>query len=170
MTKILETPRLILATVSTKDSAFFLTLLNSPNWILFIGDRGVRSQNEAESYIRESLIKSYDSNGYGLYKVTLRENGTPIGICGFVKRDYLEHADIGFATLPEFEGNGYTFEAAKAMMHYGFMELEFSTILAITSTVNTRSRHLLAKIGLLEIGTIKPAGSNKVLLLFSIHK
>ncbi len=119
MVKILETERLIVEEARLLDSSFFMKLLNSPNWIEFIGDRGVKSSSDAKNYIKESLIKSYNKNGYGLYKVSLKQNMQPIGICGFVKRDYLESADIGFAILPEFERCGYTYEASNAMMDYG---------------------------------------------------
>ncbi|MBQ0735458.1 GNAT family N-acetyltransferase [Aquimarina celericrescens] len=164
--KILETDRLTLEKAITEDSKFFFELLNSPNWIEFIGDRGIKTNNQAIEYI-ESLINSYKNNGYGLYKVSLKNTQTPIGICGFVKRDYLENADIGFAILPKYEGKGYTEEAAKAVMKYGESKLKLSPIYAVTTQENHKSRNLLNKIGLLEIGKIKPNGSNTEFLLFS---
>ena len=100
---ILETERHWLEEADSNDGAFFFELLNSPTWIRFIGDRGIASIDDAVNYIRESLIKSYRKNGFGLYKMVLKQDDRPIGICGLLKRPGLEHVDIGFAILPQYE-------------------------------------------------------------------
>jgi len=164
---ITETKKLRIDKVPLTDAPFLFILMNSPNWIKYIGDRGIRSEKLAAAYIQNSLIASYEAHGYGLYKMSLKESGIPIGLCGFVKRDYLEHADIGFAVLPEYKGKGYVFEAAKACMEYGQNTLKLDTILAITSHDNIRSKKLLLKIGLQETGTFFPPNDNEELLLFS---
>ncbi|PCJ65534.1 MAG: RimJ/RimL family protein N-acetyltransferase [Bacteroidetes bacterium] len=164
---ILTTKRLILENATLEDADFIFRLLNSPNWIEFIGDKGIETMEDAIAYIKNSLLNSYETNGYGLLKACLKENNAPIGICGFIKRDYLDFADIGFAILPKYEGKGYTSEAAIATMQYGRSELNFSTILALTKENNHRSRNLLSTIGLVEIDKITPIGSNEELLLFS---
>lgn len=164
---VFETERLVIKQVSLEDSDFIFRLLNSPNWIEFIGDRGIETEEDARSYIQKSLIDSYEKRGYGLYKMCLRENDVPIGICGFLKRDYLENVDIGFAVLPEYEGKGYTLEASKSMLEFGKLKLNMDTILAITTKENIKSRNLLQKIGLTEVGKIKPNEKNEELLLFS---
>ncbi|KYG81785.1 GNAT family N-acetyltransferase [Roseivirga echinicomitans] len=145
---VLETERLRLEKSTLDDQVFIFTLLNSPNWIEFIGDRGIESLTDAENYIKNALIKSYNDHGFGLYKVVLKVDNSPIGLCGFLQRDYLDHPDIGYAILPKFEGYGYISEAAKAMLHYGNTQLGFNTILAITGSKNSTSQHLLQKIGL----------------------
>jgi len=99
--------------------------------------------------------------------MSLIEKEKPIGICGFVKRDTLESADIGFGILPEFEGKGYTLEASKEMMEYGKSILKLNPILAITSVINFKSQGLLNKIGLYQKKKLKPDGSEIELLLFS---
>ncbi|WP_420602318.1 GNAT family N-acetyltransferase [Flagellimonas sp.] len=167
MKKIVETERLILIEAETKDYPFFKKLLNSPNWIKFIGDRGVKTDKQAKEYIKSSLIASYKSNGYGLYKMCLKSSLEPIGICGLVKRDYLDDPDIGFAILPEREGKGYTHEASLAILAYGKEKLKLPRILAITTDENIGSQNLIRKIGLLENGTIKPKADEKEYLLFS---
>jgi RimJ/RimL family protein N-acetyltransferase len=164
---IFETERLVIKQATLNDSNFFFRLLNSPNWIEFIGDRGIKTEEDARTYIRNSLIDSYEKRGYGLYKMCLRENEVPIGICGFLKRDYLENVDIGFAVLPEYEGKGYTLEASKSMLEFGKLKLNMDTILAITTKENIKSRSLLQKIGLTEVGKIKPNEKEEELLLYS---
>lgn len=163
---IAETKRIRIRLGNLADSSFFQKLMNSPNWITFIGDRGIHSEDLAKDYIQKSLINRYKTNGYGLYKIALKKTDTPIGICGFVKREYLQHADIGFAVPPEYEDYGYTYEAAKAILEYGKIHLKLHPILGLTTAENLR-RELLHKIGLLEIGTIKPSDSALEFLLFS---
>lgn len=165
--KILETERMLLANASFDDSRFFRELMNSPNWIEFIGDRGIRNDQDAAKYIEDSLITSYAENGFGLYKMCLKDSGRPIGICGFIKRTYLDNPDIGFAILPQYEGKGYAYEAAMATMAFGKSQLKLKKILAVTTEKNRKSRKLLSKIGLIEIGKIKPDNGETEFLLFS---
>ncbi|GAA3510433.1 GNAT family N-acetyltransferase [Aquimarina addita] len=167
---ILVTKRLLLKKASPGDAAFFLTLLNSPNWIEFIGDREIRTTNDSIKYVEDSLINSYNKNGYGLYIMYLKDSEKPIGICGFIKRDYLDSADIGFAILPEYEGKGYTYEASIATMEYGKSQLKLDIIFAITTEENKKSQNLLAKIGLTKTGKITPENTETEFLLFSNSK
>ena len=132
---------------SDVDAEFVFRLLNTPKFIKYIGDRGVRSADEAAEFIENRYRQSYRDNGFGLYTVELKPDGTQIGICGFVKRDYLEYPDIGFAFLPEFEGNGYGTEAAAATLKFGREKLGLTRILAITSQDNDASVRLLEKLG-----------------------
>lgn len=146
--KILETDRLILRELdSAADAEFILELLNTPKFIKHIGDRGVRSAEQAREFIDDRYRASYREHGYGLYAVDQRSGGSAVGICGFVKRDYLEHADIGFAFLPEFERRGYGFESASAILEYGRDRLDFKRVFAITSQDNDVSGKLLTKLG-----------------------
>lgn len=167
MKNVAITERLIIQEAKVNDSQFFLELLNSPNWIEFIGDRGVKNEKQAVDYIENSLLNSYKKYGFGLFKMCLKESLVPIGLCGFVKRDYLDKPDIGFAILPAYEGKGYMFEACKAVMDHGIQKLQFETVLGITTISNLRSRSLLTKIGLSEIGSVKPPEKDQELLLYS---
>ncbi|MCL6265373.1 GNAT family N-acetyltransferase [Flagellimonas myxillae] len=170
MGNIATTERLVIREANPKDYQFIIELLNSPNWITFIGDRGVKTEKQALGYIKNSLVSSYTKHGFGLYIMVLKESKTPIGLCGFLQRDYLDYPDIGFATLPGFEGHGYTFEACKTLMMHANENLNLECILGITTPANIKSRNLLSKIGLQEIGTIKPPGKREELLLFSNKK
>lgn len=145
--KILETERLSLREIVETDDAFVLDLLNQPSFIKYIGDRSVRNLEQARDFIETRYRKSYADNGFGLYAVELKETGEAIGFCGFVKRDGLPDADIGFAFLPQFEKKGYAFESAAAVMKYGRENLGLKRVLAITSQNNESSMKLLGKLG-----------------------
>ena len=166
--KILETERTILREIVADDAAFMLDLLNQPSFIKYIGDRNVRDLRQAREFIEHRLRASYQNFGYGLWTVELRETGELVGICGFVKRDVLPDADIGFAFLPDFEGKGYAFEAAAATLKYGREKLNFGRVLAITSPDNERSGRLLEKIGLRFERTMQLAADAADVKLYSI--
>ncbi len=167
MSLILQTERLNIEEATLNDSSFFFKLLTSPTWIEFIGDRGIRNEEDATNYIQHSLIDSYINQGYGLYKMVSKDTRQPIGICGFLKRDYLEHPDIGFAILPKYERTGFTLEAALALKDYGENQLGMSPILAITTSKNLPSQKLLNKIGLTHVGDVRPSDGEEDLMLYS---
>jgi RimJ/RimL family protein N-acetyltransferase len=144
----LETDRLVIREADPKhDAEFMLELLNSPGFLRYIGDRGVRTVADAADFIETRYRQSYRDNGYGLYAVGLRETAEPVGLCGFVRRDTLPGPDLGFAFLPGHEGKGYGFESASAVMSYGRERLSLGEIYAITTLDNKASIRLLEKLG-----------------------
>ena len=146
--KVLETDRLNLRWLSTSDAEFILELLNDPPFLRFIGDKGVRTLDDARNYILNGPVDMYARLGFGLYLTELKDSGVPIGICGLIKRDTLEDVDIGFAFLPGFWAKGYAYESASAVMVYGKDVLGLKRIVAITSPNNHASAKLLEKLGL----------------------
>lgn len=145
---IITTERLILREFNLHDTAFILQLLNSEGWIKYIGDRNVKTDEDAHFYLENGPIKSYIKNGFGLSLVLLKEDKTPIGMCGLIKRENFADIDIGFAFLPQYTGKGYANEIAKATLAYGFEQLKKERIVAITLPSNTNCIKLLEKIGM----------------------
>lgn len=133
---------------SAIDAEFIFALLNTPKFIKYIGDRGVRNVDDAGAFIENRYRQSYRDHGYGLYAVEQKSGNATVGLCGFVRRDALPGPDIGFAFLPKYEGQGFGYESAGAMMKYGREVLGFTTVLAITSRDNDASGRLLEKLGL----------------------
>lgn len=146
--KVLETERLIVRRLAPDgDAAFILELLNDASFIRFIGDKGVRTLDDARNYILNGPIASYERFGFGLCAVELKDTGVPIGMCGLLKRDTLTNPDIGFAFLPAYCKQGYGFESADAVIKHARDVLGLNEILAITSPDNEASGKLLGKIG-----------------------
>jgi RimJ/RimL family protein N-acetyltransferase len=145
--KVLETDRLILRWLSTDDAEFILELLNEPSFLRFIGDKGVRTPEDACDYILNGPVDMYNRLGFGLYLIELKDGGVPIGICGLIKRDTLEDVDIGFAFLPRFWAKGYAFESASAVMAYGKSAFGLNRIVAVTTPDNHSSIKVLEKLG-----------------------
>jgi RimJ/RimL family protein N-acetyltransferase len=165
--KVLETDRLMLRWLSPNDDAFILELLNEPSFIRFIGDKNVRTIEDARKYILNGPVASYKQFGFGLYAVELKESSEPIGMCGILKRDTLSHPDIGFAFLPAYWNQGYAFESAAAVMTHAHEVLGLNQILAITTPDNEASAKLLRKIGLRFEGLIKLSEDAAEVKLFS---
>lgn len=145
---VLKTERLILRQFSTDDAQFILELLNEPSFVRNIGDRGVRTLEEARSYILRIPIASYEQNGFGLYLIILKETGESIGMCGLIKRDALEDVDIGYAFLPRFWSKGFAVESARAVKDYARDVIRLKRLVAITDPENQGSIRVLEKIGL----------------------
>jgi len=145
---VLETDRLLLRWLTIDDAPFILELVNEPAFLRFIGDREVKTLKDARAYILNGPVESYDRYGFGLYWTGLKEDETPVGICGLSKREFLEDVDIGFAFLQRYWANGYGFESATAVMAYARDILGLNRIVAITAADNDRSLALLQKLGL----------------------
>jgi RimJ/RimL family protein N-acetyltransferase len=167
MNSIFETERLILREFNIHDSKFIIELLNSPGWLKFIGDRNIKTEEDARVYLQNGPLKSYEINGYGLSLVVLKGTQTPIGMCGIINRSDLDHPDIGFAFLPEFTGKGYAYEIANATMIHAKDVLKIPTILGITVAYNKSSIALLNKIGLKFKHTFFMPDDKEELMLFS---
>ena len=165
---ILETNRLLLCRLTTDDAAFMLKLLNDPDFLLYIGDRGVKTMEDARRYILNGPVASYEQFGFGLYLTKLKDAKIPIGICGLLKREALTDIDIGFAFLPEFRKKGYAFESASAVMHHGKSVFNLKRIVAITAPDNHRSIKILEKLGLAYREMVKLSSDDEACKLFAI--
>jgi RimJ/RimL family protein N-acetyltransferase len=144
---VIATPRMQLRELGAEDAAFILELLNEPGFLRYIGDKGVRTLADAREYIFKGPMASYERNGFGLYAACLQD-GTPAGICGLVKRDGLEHPDVGFAFLSRYWSKGYAVESAAAVLAFADRNLKLERVVAITSLDNWSSIAVLEKIGL----------------------
>ena len=151
---VAQTQRLQLRGATLADAAFFVRLLNEPGWLRYIGDRGIRSQAAAETYIEQRVCAQYQAHGYGMYVVELRSSGLPIGICGLVKRDYLPEPDLGFALLAAYAGQGLAYEAAQAVMAHVVSAFGIERLCAIVSQDNHRSIRLLERLGFRHAGAV----------------
>ncbi|MEE9207342.1 MAG: GNAT family N-acetyltransferase [Gemmatimonadota bacterium] len=165
---VLETDRLVLSRFSVDDAEFILGLLNEPSFLENIGDKGVRTLEGARNYLLGGPIDSYERFGFGLYLTTLKESGVPIGTCGLLKRDSLDDADVGFAFLPAYFGEGYATESAGAVVAYANRMLGLSRIVSIVSPTNSTSIHVLEKIGLRYDRPVRLSEDGDEISLYSI--
>lgn len=134
--------------MSLDDAGFIVELLNDPSFLRFIGDRGVKTTEDARQYIQSGPMDSYDRHGFGLWLVELKESQTAIGICGLLKRESLSDVDIGFAFLPQYRSKGYAYESTAAVMEHARTVLGLKRVVAIANDDNTGSHRVLEKLGM----------------------
>jgi [ribosomal protein S5]-alanine N-acetyltransferase len=164
---VLETARLTLRRLTVDDAPFILGLLNEPSFVRFIGDKRVRTLDDAREYIEQGPMASYEQHGFGLYLTSLTQEDTPIGICGLLKREVLDDVDIGFALVPPFWSQGYAHEAATAVLDYGRNVLRLERVVAVANPDNAASIRLLEKLGLRFSRMARLAAGEPELKLFS---
>ncbi|MBY6185117.1 GNAT family N-acetyltransferase [Marinobacter hydrocarbonoclasticus] len=150
-----ETERLILRPAHRADAGFILALVNSEGWLRYIGDRGIRTLDQACDYIEAQLQSHYQTHGYGLYVVCSKPEHTPIGLCGLLCRDALPHPDLGFALLPQWQNQGLAKEACQKVLELARSQWAIATLLAITAPDNHASAGLLGSLGFTSSGTTR---------------
>jgi [ribosomal protein S5]-alanine N-acetyltransferase len=145
---VFETERLSIRRLTFDDAEFIQELVNEPSFLKNIGDRNVKNRTDAERYLTDGPLASYEKNGFGLFAVVLKETSEAIGMCGLIRRDTLPDVDIGYAFLPRFWSKGYALESTTAMMQYGRETHGLDRIVAIVDPSNAPSIKVLEKIGL----------------------
>jgi RimJ/RimL family protein N-acetyltransferase len=163
----LLTQRLRLRPLAEADATFILELLNDPDFIRQIADRGVRDLDSAREYLRKGPLASYAEHGHGLLMVETRAEAEPVGICGLVRRPGLEHPDLGYALLPAGRGHGYASEAGAAVLAHAREVLGVGQVLAIVNPDNLRSIAVLERLGFAARGTFSLPGDDKPLGLYA---
>lgn len=166
--KSFETERLILKPTAEEDAPFMFELLNTPKWIKNIGDRKVRSVEEAKEYIKTKIQPQLERLGYATYTIIRKSDHVKLGICGLYDREGLEGIDIGFALLPEHENKGYAFESANEIKRAGVEDFNISRLRAITTEDNVASQKLLEKLGLKFRGKVLLPNDDEELLLYEL--
>lgn len=141
---VIQSARLQMTPIALDDHAFIQVLTNTPEWIRFIGDRNIRNSDDARAYIQ----KIQDSSNLHFWVVRPLGEDLSMGVVSFIKRDYLEHYDIGFAFLMDYTKKGYAQEAARAVLQTLVKNGSYEQILATTIPDNVASIQLLEKLGL----------------------
>ncbi|MEW5684309.1 MAG: GNAT family N-acetyltransferase [Pseudomonadota bacterium] len=158
---MLETDRLSLREADEADAAFVLELLNSPGFLENIGDRGVRTEGEAQGYISERMLASYRDHGFGMWITVQKSDGAPVGIAGIIKREGLDVPDVGYAFMPVAWGRGYAQEAASGVVRHAVEILGIPKLAAITTLENFASMAVLRKVGFTYQGVIQLPGVDR---------
>ena len=161
---VTETTRLMIIPFTIEDAELVVQYFNDPLWITGIGDRKIRTVTDGEMYLRNGPLSMYEKYGFGPWKVILKENQQSIGMCGLIKRDYLDDPDLGFGFLSEYCGKGYGKEASEAIIKLARDKYKLNRLVAIVSPSNIRSLRLLASLGFYELESIELGGKETKVL------
>lgn len=165
----IETQRLRLFDLSIEDAPLMLAIWNDPDFILHVGDRGIRTEADARAAMVDGALKLFRDFGYGPYRMSLRSTGDAIGICGLFRRKGLDDTDIGYAVLPEYCGQGFAFEAAQAVIAYARDTLGLDRLTAIVSPNNVASINLTEKLGLRYERSIRMPGTDETVSIYAMR-
>jgi ribosomal-protein-alanine N-acetyltransferase len=165
----LETERLRLRWLTEDDADLMLAIWNDPDFVHFVGDRGVRTLDEARDAMRNGVLQLYRDFGFGPYCLTLRGSDEAMGICGLFKRAKLDYPDIGYALLPAFCGRGYAFEAARVVAEHARAHMQLAKLYAIVTPGHARSVRLLEKLGMVAGEPIRMPGDDEDVILYSVN-
>ncbi len=163
---ILRTARLVLREFTVDDAAFIVALVNDPDWLRFIGERNVRSEDDARQFIAEQLVAKYRTQGFGLWAMQRSGDGALVGMCGLVSRATLADIDLGYALLPQYRGAGYAREAGAVCLDYAAQVLKLARVVAITRPDNAASIRVLQSLGMVHEQTLVLEGTAHQTLLF----
>lgn len=152
--EIVRTARLLIREMEPPDAAFLLQMLNEPSFHKYIGDKGVRTELDALTYMRERYIQSYRDNGFGLWVLCRISDNVRVGINGLIKRPDLACPDIGYGLLEAHWGQGYAFESGVAVLQYANDVLKIPKVIALTSDINVRSAKVLERLGMKRNGHV----------------
>jgi RimJ/RimL family protein N-acetyltransferase len=164
----LETPRLTLRRLDLGDAPFIVGLLNQPSFLANIGDRGVRTTEDARRYLREGPLAMYERFGFGLWHLSRKADQAPIGMCGLLRRDNLPAVDVGYALLPEFWGQGYASEAVAATLRHGARKFDLTRVVAVVAEGNAGSIRVLENAGFRFEGMVSMNPSEPDVRLYGI--
>lgn len=138
---MLTTARLTLTAFEENDAMFVFELLNDPGWLKNIGDRNIRSLEDARDYIVQKFRP-------GLWLIAKTDGGAPVGLGGLVTgRDGLDCPDIGYAVIDRASGQGYATEIAQAVLQHVRETMDVGRLGAITTLDNIPSQRVLLKCG-----------------------
>lgn len=149
-----STARLRFREPTPADAAFYLRLMNDPVYHRFIGDRGLRNLENAETYIRDKLLPSFSQKGFGLWLVEEIASGEPVGMNGLVDRDGFEEPDLGYAFVETARGKGYARESVVAVQGFATRTLGLTGLPAYIHPDNAASAKVLEQTAFVKAGTI----------------
>ena len=166
---VAHTDRLVLHQYRLEDAPFALRLLNEPTFLRFIGDKGVRTLEDARRYIEEEALESYRAHDFGPYVVERRTGGEPVGTCGLLRKPWLDAPDLGYALLPEAAGRGYATETGRAVLNWALDALRLPRVVAVVQPDNAASIRVLEKLGFAPDGTVTEPTRGEELARFALE-
>ncbi len=167
---VATTPRLAIRPFTLDDAAFIVELLNDPDWLRFIGDRQVRSADDARDWLCNGPLASQARHSFALWAVVRHSDGATVGMCGLVRRDGLDDVDLGYAFLPTARGQGLAREAATAVLAHAFEAVRLQRVVAVTNPDNVASRRVLEAIGMRFERRLRLPAHDDDSLLYAAHR
>jgi ribosomal-protein-alanine N-acetyltransferase len=165
---LIETERLTMRRITPHDADLMLAVWNDPAFVRYVGDRGIRTIEQAAKAIEEGAMRLFSEHGFGPYRMALKTDDTAVGICGIFAREGMDEPDLGFSVLPEFCKRGFAYESAVAVIRHARVDLKLPRLTAIVSPENAASVGLIEKLGLQFERMIRLPGENSDISLYAV--
>lgn len=143
----IETERLLLRTWMPRDLTAAQALFGDPTVMRYVGTGAAWSSDETKVVI-ERTIDDYERDGIGLWPVVLKADGTVVGACGLQALPRREEIELSVTFAQRLWGGGYGYEAARAVLAWGFGERGLARIVAVCDRENARSIRLINRLGM----------------------
>ncbi len=154
--KTIDTPRLILRPIAESDAGDIFDYCRNPD----VGPNAGWKPHESIEETHE-VMKAVFLGQENVFGMVLKESGKLVGSIGLVpdpKREYERSRMLGYALGEQYWNMGYTTEAVRALVRYGFDEQGFDLISAYCFPFNDRSKRVLEKCGFEYEGRLRKAG------------
>lgn len=154
----METLRLVLTKFDSEDLDFLYQLNNDKEVNRYLSYSSV-SLERCSEWISNWKC-TYGSTGiFGVYKISLKEDDTPIGLVFIVEREKSGKIELGYRLLPQFWRRGYCTEAAMALLNKVFIDTDTNAVYAETHPENLGSVNFLLSLGFRELeNNVKDGG------------
>lgn len=143
---VLATTRLILRELRPADAADVLVFRGDP-YVQRFNSEPLKTLAEAAVFVEEALQQRATQAGFG-WAITLRGQDRVLGgVSLHAWEKYHRRAEVGYDLAHAFWGQGIGSEAVRAVLHFGFTQLNLNRIEAATIADNHESVNLLKKLG-----------------------
>lgn len=167
--KPIETERLIIRDVSLDDAEYIFKQYNDPLFIQNVGDRNMKTIDDAKAYIENRFFPQVEEKGYGNCTIILKDTNEKIGGVGIFHRPGFNIPDIGFSLLPGFQGKGLAFEAATALLENVKTKFNLKSVSALTTNENLASQNLIERLGLVYLRDEIFPETDEILRYYEAH-
>ncbi|MEG0471870.1 MAG: GNAT family protein [Solibacillus sp.] len=151
----LETERLVLREIKLQDAAHIYQIFSHEEVTKYYGMKTFDKMEQAEKVI-EAFANSFQGKKGMRWGIERKEEAGLIGTIGFnLWSPAHRRAEVGYEVHPDFWRAGYTSEALKKIVEYGFQELKLTRIGAVVFLENEASNQLLLKQGFEKEGQLK---------------
>ncbi|USD66806.1 GNAT family N-acetyltransferase [Vibrio sp. SCSIO 43136] len=144
---MIETKRLQLTPVEPKDLELFQKLFRCPETTKYLPGGQPYDDDYIEQYLEQK--QEHWLRGFGTFVVVDKTApSVKLGYAGVEEIDDSNLLDIRYALLPEFQGQGYALEAARAAIEFTFEREGCAEIFGVAVPANSPSVSLLEKLGM----------------------
>jgi RimJ/RimL family protein N-acetyltransferase len=144
---VFETDRLVVRRWRDSDLPDLMAVYGDAEAMKWVGDGQPITEVECNEWLVVTR-RNYEKRGYGMFAVELKAAPGVIGFCGIVHPGGQEEAEVKYAYLRRYWGQGIATEALRGLISYGSNVHGLSRMIATTAAENVTSHAVLAKAGM----------------------